>query len=218
MHFGWWFVSNYFVNLQEKQFCYIDVVKYICLTWIIIGGMTGIWTIQLSSQHKEYENLFFYSFFGNVDIYNFEKKSRKKALIFHVLCIIFWEFIHGVTIYAIYKVFRKPNFEWEDFFRATGEMPTLILNLFNSIQASWIHMKLFHCVFKRVSFISSSLQLIILQNTWIYFFICQIARDCNMIPLPFALVFCTSIYLSIPFILSYGNFVFIPLVVFNLGK
>lgn len=120
---------------------------------LLYGCYSRVWfeykpSINLIINETIYFTVFLQFFTPN---FNWRIRSRTIALIFNVSRFLYVEFIHCLSIYALYKGFRKPNSEWQDIFRASSEIIAIIISLFNSIQCSLVHAHFIYCIFKGVS-------------------------------------------------------------------
>lgn len=105
-------------------------------------------SINLIINETIYFTVFLQIFTPNFD---WRSRSRTVALIFNVSRFLYWEFIHCLSIYALYKGFRKPNSEWQDFSRASSDITAMIISLLNSIKCSLVHAHFIYCIFNGVS-------------------------------------------------------------------
>lgn len=140
------------LNLQEtEEITKFDIVQPICKLWVSVLCMIWILTIPwLDNNLAALFSTVLFMFY--VESFDWRPMRRNIAFIFHVSNFLFWEFMHGITIYALYKVFRESNSEWGgDVFRASCETTAIIISLHNSILCSWKKKIIIYCIFKGVS-------------------------------------------------------------------
>lgn len=82
--------------------------------------------------------------------FHWRNQHRYIALIFNVVYFIYREVLHGAFIWVLCIAFWVSNGAW-NIFRVSSLILAGIVLIFNSMQCTWLHIKLIYCTFKGVS-------------------------------------------------------------------